>query len=31
MADNTLHHQVLLKALSRHYALIGMAINGAKR
>lgn len=31
LADNTLHHQVLLKALSKHLALIGTAINEGKR
>jgi flagellar basal-body rod protein FlgB len=31
LSENTLHHQALLKALSKHYALIGMAINEGKR
>jgi flagellar basal-body rod protein FlgB len=31
MSENTLRHQVLVKALSRHLALIGTAINEGKR
>lgn len=31
MAENTLQHQVLIKALGKHLALIGMAINEGKR
>lgn len=31
MAENTLRHQVLVKALSKHLALIGLAINEGKR
>lgn len=31
MSENTLHHQVLVKALSKHLALIGLAINEGKR
>jgi hypothetical protein len=30
MAENTLRHQMLVKALSRHLALIGAAINNGK-
>lgn len=31
LSENTLHHQVLLKALSKHFALLGTAINEGKR
>lgn len=31
LSENTLHHQALLKALSRHLALLGIAINEGKR
>lgn len=31
MSENTLRHQILVKALSRHLALIGTAINEGKR
>jgi flagellar basal-body rod protein FlgB len=31
MSENALHHQALLKALNRHYALLGFAINEGKR
>jgi flagellar basal-body rod protein FlgB len=31
MAENTLHHQALLKVLNKHFALIGSAINEGKR
>lgn len=31
LSENTLHQQALLKALNKHYALIGLAINGGKR
>jgi flagellar basal-body rod protein FlgB len=31
MSENTLHHQVLVRALSKHLALIGLAINEGKR
>lgn len=31
MAENTLQHQVLLKALGKHLALIGIAVNEGKR
>ncbi len=31
LSENTLHHQALLKALNKHFALIGSAINEGKR
>jgi len=31
LSENTLHHQVLLKALNRQMSLIGIAINEGKR
>lgn len=31
LSENTLHHQALLKALNKHLALIGTAINEGKR
>lgn len=31
LSENTLHHQVLLKALNRHFSIIGAAINEGKR
>jgi flagellar basal-body rod protein FlgB len=31
LSENTLHHQALLKALSKHLALMGIAINEGKR
>ncbi|MTV41452.1 flagellar basal body rod protein FlgB [Duganella radicis] len=31
LSENTLHHQVLLKALNKHFALLGSAINEGKR
>jgi flagellar basal-body rod protein FlgB len=31
LSENTLHHQALLKALNKHFALIGNAINEGKR
>jgi flagellar basal-body rod protein FlgB len=31
LSETTVHHQALLKALNRHFALIGMAINEGKR
>lgn len=31
MSETTLHHQALLKALNKHFALIGMAISEGKR
>jgi flagellar basal-body rod protein FlgB len=31
LSENTLYHQTLLKALSKHFALMGMAINEGKR
>jgi flagellar basal-body rod protein FlgB len=30
LSENALHHQALLKALNRHYALLGIAINEGK-
>jgi flagellar basal-body rod protein FlgB len=30
LSENALHHQALLKALNRHYALLGVAINEGK-
>lgn len=31
LSQTTVHHQALLKALTKHFALIGMAINEGKR
>ena len=31
LADNTLHHQVLLRALNKHFGLLGTAISEGKR
>ncbi|MRW94168.1 flagellar basal body rod protein FlgB [Duganella sp. FT80W] len=31
LSENTLHHQVLLKLLNKHYALLGSAINEGKK
>jgi flagellar basal-body rod protein FlgB len=31
LSENTLHHQALLKALNKHLALMGIAINEGKR
>jgi len=31
MSENTLHHQALLKALNKHFALLGLAMNDGKR
>jgi flagellar basal-body rod protein FlgB len=31
LSENTLHHQALLKALNKHFALLGSAINEGKR
>lgn len=31
LSQNALHHQVLLKALNKHFALLGTAINEGKR
>lgn len=31
LSANSLHHQALLKALNKHHALIGIAINEGKR
>jgi flagellar basal-body rod protein FlgB len=31
LSENSLHHQALLKALTKQYALIGLAINEGKR
>lgn len=31
LSENTLHQQALLKALSKHFALLGSAINEGKR
>jgi flagellar basal-body rod protein FlgB len=31
LSENTLHQQVLLKALNKHFALLGSAINEGKR
>lgn len=31
MSENTLHHQVLVKALSKHLALVELAINEGKK
>ncbi len=31
LSENTLHHQVLLKALNKQFALLGTAINEGKR
>jgi flagellar basal-body rod protein FlgB len=31
LSENALHHQALLKALNRHYAILGSAINEGKR
>lgn len=31
LSENTLHHQALLKALTRHMSLVGIAINEGKR
>lgn len=31
LSENVIHHQALLKALSKHFALLSMAINEGKR
>lgn len=31
LSENTLHHQALLKALNRHFSIIGTAISEGKR
>jgi flagellar basal-body rod protein FlgB len=31
LSENTLHHQVLLKVLNRHFSIIGTAVNEGKR
>ncbi len=31
LSENALHHQALLKVLSKHYAMLGLAINEGKR
>lgn len=31
LSGNVLHHQVLLRALNKHFALMGLAINEGKR
>lgn len=31
LSGNVLHHQVLLRALNKHFALMGLAINDGKR
>lgn len=31
LSENMLHHQALLKALNKHYALLGLAISEGKR
>lgn len=31
LSENTLHHQTLLKALNRHFALLSTAVNEGKR
>jgi flagellar basal-body rod protein FlgB len=31
MSENVLHHQTLLKALNKHFEILGMAINEGKR
>ena len=31
LAGNTLHHQVLLRALNKHFGLLGLAISEGKR
>lgn len=31
LSENTLHHQALLKVLTKHYAMLGVAINEGKR
>jgi flagellar basal-body rod protein FlgB len=31
LSENALHHQALLKALNRHYSILGSAINEGKR
>lgn len=31
LAGNTLHHQVLLRALNKHFALLGLAISEGKK
>lgn len=31
LSENTLHHQALLKALNRHFSIIGAAISEGKR
>ncbi len=31
LAGNALHHQVLLKALNKHFALMGLSMNEGKR
>ncbi|HEX7650239.1 MAG TPA: hypothetical protein VF450_22780 [Noviherbaspirillum sp.] len=31
LSENTLHHEALLKALNRHFSIIGSAINEGKR
>lgn len=30
LAENTLHHQVLLKVLNRHYAILNTAVSGGR-
>lgn len=31
LSENTLHHQMLLKALNRHFSILGTAINEGKK